>query len=624
MTATLDPRESNLRSSLSADPEMEQAVKAFHSGKWSQAIALFEHLRSRYPDDVKLTHLIEDARFKAGLDVQNKRVHAKQIILPWRALLVRGGIVLAIVLLVSIGYVVMQMRILPMWAEMQREQTMTQLMTDGVKLLEAEQFDQSQALFERLLTMNPENDEAQAQLLAVAQGRELRNQYEEAVMLQEQGSYEQALSILSDLQIQRPGYRDVNTRVTEISLFQDLDRLFNRVQTLRALGLEEEAIDTLNQIRSLDADYKTAEVQNLLFMLNYKQGLRIVKRAGTGTSDIALALSFFDNALSHNPNDTHAESEARLAENYLSGRELYDLGHYVESVVYLRAIFDERPDYLNNTVTDILYDAYIFAGDSYQSSGDLLMAYESFREAANLPVVDTVAARGRLNAVVPLMTPTPTPTLTPTPGPTAAPATPTPTPTPIPLLALRGKIVFISENPEQPGVWAMNPDGTGRQFLGPQDEYDAQYEALRETERFSPDKRYKVWTGEVDGRAQVVMDLPLELTNGEPTHRPLTRLTAIAYDPVWAPDGSNIAFVTQENGTDDIWVIQADGTGQKSLVRNDWEWEKHPSWSPDSRRLTFMSNREGTMAVWIMDAQGQGAVNISNVPWKEYDPIWVK
>jgi TolB protein len=407
-------------------------------------------------------------------------------------------------------------------------------------------------------------------------------------------------------------------------LFQDLDRLFNRVQTLRALGLEEEAIDTLNQIRSLDVDYKTAEVQNLLFMLNYKQGLRIVKRAGTGTSDIALALSFFDNALSHNPNDTHAESEARLAENYLSGRELYDLGHYVESVVYLRAIFDERPDYLNNSVTDILYDAYIFAGDSYQSSGDLLMAYESFREAANLPVVDTVAARGRLNAVVPLMTPTPTPTLTPTPGPTAAPPTPTPTATPIPLLALRGKIVFTSENPEQPGVWAMNPDGTGRQFLGPQDEYDVQYEALRETERFSPDKRYKVWTGEVDGRAQVVMDLPLELTNGEPTHRPLTRLTAIAYDPVWAPDGSNIAFVTQENGTDDIWVIQADGTGQKSLVRNDWEWEKHPSWSPDSRRLTFMSNREGTMAVWIMDAQGQGAINISNVPWKEYDPIWVK
>jgi TolB protein len=624
MTATLDPRESNLRSSLSADPEMEQAVKAFHSGKWGQAIPLFEHLRSRYPDDVRLTHLIEDARFKAGLDVQNKRVHAKQVILPWRALLVRGGIVLAIVLLVSIGYVVMQMRILPMWAEMQREQTMTQLMTDAVKLLEAEQFDQSQALFERLLTMNPENVEAQAQLLAVAQGRELRNQYEEAVMLQEQGSYEQALSILSDLQIQRPGYRDVNTRVTEISLFQDLDRLFNRVQTLRALGLEEEAIDTLNQIRSLDADYKTAEVQNLLFMLNYKQGLRIVKRAGTGTSDIALALSFFDNALSHNPNDTHAESEARLAENYLSGRELYDLGHYVESVVYLRAIFDERPDYLNNTVTDILYDAYIFAGDSYQSSGDLLMAYESFREAANLPVVDTVAARGRLNAVVPLMTPTPTPTLTPTPGPTAAPATPTPTPTPIPLLALRGKIVFTSENPEQPGMWAMNPDGTGRQFLGPQDEYDEQYEALRETERFSPDKRYKVWTGDVDGRAQVVMDLPLELTNGEPTHRPLTRLTAIAYDPVWAPDGSNIAFVTQENGTDDIWVIQADGTGQKSLVRNDWEWEKHPSWSPDSRRLTFMSNREGTMAVWVMDAQGQGAVNISNVPWKEYNPIWVK
>jgi Tol biopolymer transport system component len=35
--------------------------------------------------------------------------------------------------------------------------------------------------------------------------------------------------------------------------------------------------------------------------------------------------------------------------------------------------------------------------------------------------------------------------------------------------------------------------------------------------------------------------------------RQLTKLTGICYDPVWSPDGTRVVFVSQENGTDDIW-----------------------------------------------------------------------
>ena len=67
---------------------------------------------------------------------------------------------------------------------------------------------------------------------------------------------------------------------------------------------------------------------------------------------------------------------------------------------------------------------------------------------------------------------TPTPTITPTPLPTGTPApeaTATPTPTPLPLTSFRGQIVFKSDNPDQPGFYAMNPDGSGRQYIGPLD-----------------------------------------------------------------------------------------------------------------------------------------------------------
>jgi Tol biopolymer transport system component len=112
----------------------------------------------------------------------------------------------------------------------------------------------------------------------------------------------------------------------------------------------------------------------------------------------------------------------------------------------------------------------------------------------------------------------------------------------------------------------------------------------------------------------------------DPTYlpRPLTHLNAIAYEPVWSPDGSLIAFVTETDGSDDVWVVGPDGAVPQPLVRNEWEWDKHPSWSPDSTRIAFMSNRSGVQAIWVMERTGQNPRNISNVSWPEYDPVWVK
>ena len=36
--------------------------------------------------------------------------------------------------------------------------------------------------------------------------------------------------------------------------------------------------------------------------------------------------------------------------------------------------------------------------------------------------------------------------------------------------------------------------------------------------------------------------------------------------PAWSPDGSQIAFVTDRNGPWEIWVMNADGSGQHPLL----------------------------------------------------------
>ena len=39
--------------------------------------------------------------------------------------------------------------------------------------------------------------------------------------------------------------------------------------------------------------------------------------------------------------------------------------------------------------------------------------------------------------------------------------------------------------------------------------------------------------------------------------------------PAWSPDGAQIAFLTDRNGTYEIWVMNADGSNQHPLLASD-------------------------------------------------------
>jgi len=66
-------------------------------------------------------------------------------------------------------------------------------------------------------------------------------------------------------------------------------------------------------------------------------------------------------------------------------------------------------------------------------------------------------------------------------------------------------------------------------------------------------------------------------------------------EPGIAPDGSEIAFV--HGG--DIWVVPARGGEARLLVANPAN-ESRPIYSPDGTRLAFISNRAGSPDIWIL------------------------
>jgi Tol biopolymer transport system component len=83
--------------------------------------------------------------------------------------------------------------------------------------------------------------------------------------------------------------------------------------------------------------------------------------------------------------------------------------------------------------------------------------------------------------------------------------------------------------------------------------------------------------------------------------------------PTWSPDGRSIAFVSDRTGSAEVYVMSADGSGQRRLTRH--AKPKELAWSPDGRMIAFGSHaRGGPRDVYVMNADGTGLLNLTPGP----------
>lgn len=107
----------------------------------------------------------------------------------------------------------------------------------------------------------------------------------------------------------------------------------------------------------------------------------------------------------------------------------------------------------------------------------------------------------------------------------------------------------------------------------------------------------------------------------------LTRLTnnsAGDSHPDWSPDGRKIAFASRRDGGENqIYVMNADGSGVERVTDNSNSIDNgSPSWSPDGRRIAFISNRDGRPEIYVMDADGSNVSRVTNNSMTEGKPSW--
>jgi Tol biopolymer transport system component len=192
------------------------------------------------------------------------------------------------------------------------------------------------------------------------------------------------------------------------------------------------------------------------------------------------------------------------------------------------------------------------------------------------------------------------------------------------------KIAFVTNRDGKPGgqfapesdIHVMNADGSGQQNL-------TRNPAGEGNPVWSPDGQQIAFERVVGGVGNRNFEIYVMNADGSDQRR-LTSNPAFDGSPVWSPDGQRIAYTSdrdQRRYRDDVYVMNADGSGQKRLTRNPAQ-DSWPVWSPDGQRIAFTrvrntpERRDRNSEVYVMNADGSGLRNLTRTPASDGHPVW--
>jgi Tol biopolymer transport system component len=119
----------------------------------------------------------------------------------------------------------------------------------------------------------------------------------------------------------------------------------------------------------------------------------------------------------------------------------------------------------------------------------------------------------------------------------------------------------------------------------------------------------EVFTGEPTGTIAFVTNRDgndeIYLMNGDGSEQVnISNNEAADSEPWWSPDGSRLAFSSFRTGLANLFTMKADGSDVRQLT-DDPGVDGGARWSPDGSRIAFYSFRQQAAGLmWVMDADG--------------------
>ena len=155
----------------------------------------------------------------------------------------------------------------------------------------------------------------------------------------------------------------------------------------------------------------------------------------------------------------------------------------------------------------------------------------------------------------------------------------------------------------------MNADGSGQTKLT--DDLSADYMSV-----WSPDDQRIAFVSEREGSPQIYL---MNADGSNPTR--LTQGGAVDQLPTWSPDGTRIAFQTNRDGNNEVYVVDVGGSNTTNLTQSPAS-DEFPAWSPGGDKIAFRSDRDGNGEIYVINVDGTQPTRLTNNPADEYYPAW--
>ena len=181
-------------------------------------------------------------------------------------------------------------------------------------------------------------------------------------------------------------------------------------------------------------------------------------------------------------------------------------------------------------------------------------------------------------------------------------------------------IAFVSSRDGDYAIYGMKADGSSQRRLTDErgDTSTSAGVEFQTDPAWSPDGTRIAFASAREGS----FDIYVMNADGTGTKR-LTSSGANDQGPTWSPDGSRIAFARSDDGGH-VWLMNADGTGAHRLTDDDITAEGEPAWSPDGRWIAYTHRASGSdlREIWVVHPDGSGRRSVTKLEAKSYAPAW--
>lgn len=439
MSDVLEPTNDTLPTQPTDHPLYQEVETFINQGDWQAAQTPLSELLALYPDDTYLREIAASVNTRSALLVSAPEARSARQPTPSRSLKFLIPVIAVVVLagLAVLTFLVLQLWILPRATTQRQLARISQIRQDAQAALASGDYDRAIIAYNEILALHSDDLEAQDGLAQASQLRSTASLYSEAIAQMEAHHWEQALSLLQQIQTEQPAYRDVPERIAFVQDQQDLSVRFREAEAAFERGYYELAVQEYEALQSIDTSFQREAVQDHLFFSYVQLGLAKETAAGGDPEQLQAALVEFEKALAIRPEDSQAKGESQLLSLYISGLSEIEAENWSQAVSDLTTVYEARPDFAAGVAAQQLYVAKVSLGDELLADGQAELAAVKYQEARIIKGVDITGIEQKIAAAEALLvTPTPSPQPTKE-GSTAAPGAanpaPIPTATPRPL-----------------------------------------------------------------------------------------------------------------------------------------------------------------------------------------------